>query len=189
VEKKILYFEKTGPENTNACLEVVRSAVAEEGYKHIVVASTSGKTGLLFSEAFRDSGINLVIVTHSAGFKKQNTLEIPDDVRNQIQGHGAKVYTGSMLTHSLETAFSAKFSGLYPTLIVANSLRRFGEGAKVGCEIVMMAVDAGLVPEEEEVLTIAGTAWGADTVMVVKSAASKRFFDLKVLEIRAKPRA
>jgi hypothetical protein len=53
----------------------------------------------------------------------------------------------------------------------------------------MMAADAGLIPEGEEVLAIAGTAWGSDTVMVVRSAASKRFFDLKVLEILAKPRA
>ena len=33
------------------------------------------------------------------------------------------------------------------------------------------------------------TANGADTVTVINSAASKRFLDLKVLEILAKPRA
>jgi uncharacterized protein len=73
-------------------------------------------------------------------------------------------------------------------LIVAQALRRFGEGAKVCCEIVMMAVDAGLVPEGEEVFSVAGTARRADTVLLIRSAASKRFFDLKVLEILAKPR-
>ncbi|MDA8431454.1 MAG: hypothetical protein M0Z60_00660 [Nitrospiraceae bacterium] len=31
--------------------------------------------------------------------------------------------------------------------------------------------------------------YGADTVMVLKSAASKRLLDLRVLEILAKPRA
>ena len=73
-------------------------------------------------------------------------------------------------------------------MIIAQSLRRFGEGAKVCCEIVMMAVDGGLVPEGEEVLAVAGTGLGADTVMVLKSAASKRFLELRVLEILAKPR-
>ncbi|MBT9537472.1 MAG: hypothetical protein IVZ94_05020 [Nitrospirae bacterium] len=53
----------------------------------------------------------------------------------------------------------------------------------------MMAADAGLIPEEEEVLAVAGTGRGADTVMVIKSAVSKRFLDLKALEILAKPRA
>jgi hypothetical protein len=51
-----------------------------------------------------------------------------------------------------------------------------------------MATDAGFIPEHEEIVTIAGTGYGADTVSVLRSAASKRFLDLKVLEILAKPR-
>ena len=188
MEKKVIYFEKTGSENTNACLEVVRNALRENKYKHVVVASTGGDTGLLFSEELENSGINLVIVTHSAGFKEPNTVEVSEDIRKKIEQNGAKVFTGSMLTHSLETSLASKFGGSYPTLIIANSLRRFGEGAKVCCEIVMMATDAGLIPEGEEVLAVAGTARGADTVMVIKSAVSKRFLDLRVLEILAKPR-
>lgn len=188
MERKVVYFEKAGGENTSACLEIVKKAIEDYGYKHIVIATTTGKTGLLFSDSLKDSGVNIIVVTHSAGFKDPNIHEIPNDVRRQIEAHGTKVFTGSMLTHSIETSFSAKFSGLYPTLIVANALRRFGEGSKVCCEITMMAADAGLIPEGEEVLAVAGTAWGADTVMVLKSAASKRFLELKVLEILAKPR-
>jgi hypothetical protein len=188
MEKTVTYFEKTGAENTVACLGIAKKAIEDEGYKHIVVASTRGETGLLFSEALKPSSVNVIIVTHSSGFKEPNTHEMPDAVRKNIEAHGAKVFTGPMLTHSIETAFTAKFSGIYPTIIVANTLRRFGEGSKVCCEIVMMAVDAGLIPEGEEVLAVAGTARGADTVMVLRSAASKRFFDLRVLEILAKPR-
>ncbi|MEW6213839.1 MAG: pyruvate kinase alpha/beta domain-containing protein [Nitrospirota bacterium] len=188
MERKVIYFEKAGIDNTAACLEIAKNAIADRKYRHIVVASTTGETGLLFSEALKGSLINTVVVTHSSGFKDPNTNEMSDDVRKKIEAHGAKVFTGSMLTHSIETAFTAKFSGIYPTLIVANTLRRFGEGPKVCCEIVMMAVDAGLIPEGEEILTVAGTARGADTVMVLKSAASKRFLDLRVLEILAKPR-
>jgi hypothetical protein len=188
MERKIVYFEKTGSENTEACLEIAKDAILNMGYKHIVIASTSGETGLLFVRGLKGVHVNIVVVTHSHGFKSLNTNEIPDHVRKEIETHGAKVFTGSMLTHSIETSFAAKFSGLYPTLIVANTLRRFGEGAKVCCEIVMMAADAGLIPEGEEVLAVAGTAKGADTVMVLKSAASKRFLELRVLEILAKPR-
>lgn len=189
MEKRVVYFEKAGRENTDACLQIVRDAVKDYGYKHVVVATTSGDSGLLFSEAFRDSGVEVVVVTHCSGFKEPNTSEMPEDVRQRIAGAGAKIYTGTMITHSLETAFASKFNGLYPTLIVAQSLRRFGEGAKVCCEIVMMATDAGLIPEGEEIVAVAGTGRGADTVLVLKSAASKRFFDLKVLEIAAKPRS
>ena len=188
-EKKIIYFEKPGRENTADCLEIVKEALKKENYKHVVVASTSGNTGILFSESLKGSGVNLIVVTHSSGFKEPNKHEMPEDIKKKIEKNGAKVFTGSMLTHSLETSLASKFGGSYPTLIIANSLRRFGEGSKVCCEIVMMATDAGLIPEGEEVLAVAGTARGADTVMVLKSAASKRFLDLRVLEILAKPRA
>lgn len=188
MDKTIRYFEKAGQENSRDCLEIVRKALSAEGYGHVVVASTWGDTGLLFAEALRDLPVNTVVVTHSAGFKSPNTLEMEPDRKRMIESLGARVYTGTMVTHSLETAFSHKFSGLYPTLIVAQTLRRFGEGVKVACEIVMMAADAGLIPEAEEVIAVAGTSRGADSVLVVRSAASKRFFDLKVLEILAKPR-
>ncbi len=189
MQRLVTYFEKPGKENTGKCLEITFQAIKEQRYKHIIVASTTGETGLMFSEALKGLGVNLVVVTHSAGFKSPNTQEMPEDTRKKLIDNGAKVFTGTMITHSLETAFSQKFHGLYPTHIVAQSLRRFGEGPKVCIECVMMAADAGLIPEGEEVLAIAGTGYGADTVMVIRSATSKRFLDLKVLEILAKPRA
>lgn len=188
MQKKVVYFEKAGADNSFDCLEIVKRAIEEFGYKHVVIASTTGKTGLLFSGSLKGMEVNVVVVSHSSGFKEPNSLEMPYDLKEQIESNGAKVYTGSMLTHSIETSFAKKFGGQYTTLIVANTLRRFGEGAKVCCEIVMMAADAGLVPEGEEVVAVAGTAKGADTVTVLKSAASKRFLDLRVLEILAKPR-
>ncbi len=188
MEKKVVYFEKAGRENTDACLQIVKEAIKDFGYKHLVLASTAGDSGIMFSEALKGSGVNLVVVTHCAGFKEPNICEISEETRQRITHAGAKVYTGTMVTHSLEAAFAAKFSGLYPGLIVAHALRRFGEGTKVCCEMVMMASDAGLVPEGEEIIAVAGTGRGADTVLIIKSAVSKRFFDLKVLEVLAKPR-
>jgi hypothetical protein len=188
MERKVMYFDKPGKDNTEACLQVVRNAIKDSKYKYIVIASTEGDTGLLFSEALKDFRINIVVVTHSAGFKAANAHEMPSDVRSKIESTGAKVYTGTMITHNIETAFASKFNGLYPTLVVAQALRRYGEGPKVCCEIVMMAADAGLIPEGEEVLAVAGTVKGADSVLVIRSAASKRFLELRVLEILAKPR-
>jgi uncharacterized protein len=81
-----------------------------------------------------------------------------------------------------------KFGGSYPGYIIAATLRRFGEGTKVAIEIVMEACDAGLIPEDAEVLAVAGTGYGADTILLIKSKPSKRFLDLEVLEILARPR-
>jgi hypothetical protein len=189
MERKVLYFEKPGRLNTARCLEVIKEALGREGYKHLVVASTTGETGLAFSEALRDRNVNLVVITHSCGFNEPNTIEMPPEAREKIESSGARVYTGSMLTHSLDTAFAVKFGGSFLSQIIAQSLRRFGEGSKVCIECVMMATDSGLIPEGEEVLAVAGTARGADTVAVIRSAASKRFLELRVLEVLAKPRA
>jgi hypothetical protein len=53
-------------------------------------------------------------------------------------------------------------------------------------EIVAMACDAGLVESGKSVLSIAGTGRGADTVLVIRSANSRRFFDLRIVDVVAK---
>jgi len=52
----------------------------------------------------------------------------------------------------------------------------------------MEACDAGLMEEDREVAAVAGTGRGADTVTLIRSTSSKRFLELVVLEILAKPR-
>ncbi|RJP64089.1 MAG: hypothetical protein C4532_19905 [Candidatus Abyssobacteria bacterium SURF_17] len=187
MQRLVDYFEKPGPTNTTRCIEIAKQAV-QEGIKHVVVATTCGDTGVALAEALSGSGVNLVAVTHSAGFKSPSELELIEENRQRILKAGAKIYTGTILTHSIETSLATQFQGVYPTTLIALTLRRFGQGAKVVCEIVMEACDAGLIPENEEVLAIAGTGRGADTVALLRSAASKRFHELKVLEILAKPR-
>ncbi|MDA8092134.1 MAG: hypothetical protein M0Z61_18160 [Nitrospiraceae bacterium] len=186
--KKTVYFEKPGRENTGDCVSVVKDAVKEYGYRHLVLATTTGDTALAMGAALNAPDMNVVAVTHSAGFKEPNTMDLAHDIREQIISTGIKIFTGPMLTHSLETSLNHKFNGIYPTMIIGQSLKRFGEGSKVALEIVMMAADAGLIPEGEEVLAVAGTARGADTVLLVRSAVSKRFLELRVLEVLAKPR-
>ncbi len=187
MQKTVTYFKNTGTENTSQCLNIVENIIKDSDCRHLVVASTTGSTGLLFAEAVGKK-INTVIITHSYGFKEPNTIEMPQSVMEKIRSYSAKVYTGTMITHNLETSLAKSFSGVYPTLLVAQTLRRLGEGIKVCCEIVMMSADAGLIPEGEEVIAVAGTARGADTVTIIRSAVSKRFLSLKVLEIPAKPR-
>ena len=44
IRREVLYFKKVGPDNTEACLEILEKA-KQEGYQHFVVASTTGETG------------------------------------------------------------------------------------------------------------------------------------------------
>lgn len=185
--RQVEYFDKSGKENSERCIEIAKNLV-HEGHKNVVIATTVGDTGSAMAKALCGMDANLVVVTHSSGFKEPNELELLQNHREEIERLGGKIYTGTILTHSIETAFAKKYEGLYPTLIVAQTLRRFGEGVKVCCEIVMEGCDSGLLPEGEEVVAVAGTVRGADTVCIIRSVASKRFLDLKVLEIVAKPR-
>ncbi|NOZ85619.1 MAG: hypothetical protein GXP49_05045 [Deltaproteobacteria bacterium] len=187
MERTVFYFEKPGPENTEACLGLLVEAV-RQGTKHVLVASTVGDTGVAAAEAVEGMDANLVVVTHSVGFSGPNIDDLRPDNRERIRSLGAKVLTATMPTHAIETSLMGQHQGVYPAYIIAQALRRFSQGVKVGVEICLMACDAGLVPEGEEVLTLAGTARGADTLMLLLSAPSKRFLNLKVLEILAKPR-
>ena len=72
--------------------------------------------------------------------------------------------------------------------IIAYTLRVFGEGMKVVCEIALMAADAGLARTDEEVIAIAGTGRGADTAVVLVPANAQTFFDMRILEVLCKPR-
>jgi hypothetical protein len=188
IRREVWYFPGVGPDNTPACLDLMEKAVAA-GFRHIVVASTTGASGA--QAARRLTGhrdVNLVVVGHSVGFKGPNIDEFLPEHYEAITSRGGKVLKATILTHSLETSLADQFKGTAPTLLIANTLRRLGQGLKVCCEIVMEAVDAGLIPEAEEVVAIGGTARGWDTVAIVKSAASKRFMQLSVLEIWGKPR-
>lgn len=181
----MIYFAKPGPENTRACLEIVLKAVEERGLKDVVVASTYGDTGLIFAEALKDRGVNLVIVTHNVGFREPGTHEMTEEVREKLKALGARVYTGTMVMRGIGSAIKSQFHYSEEALI-AQTLRIFGQGLKVCIEIVVMACDGGLIPPED-VLAVAGTARGADTVAIIKAMPSNKFFNLKVREILAKP--
>jgi len=187
MKRLVEYFEKPGPQNTQACMDILYKLIHDEGYKDALVASTSGKTGSMAARTLQGEDVNLVVVAHSVGFLEPNQDQFTDNSYQEIIELGAHIHKGTILTHSIETALAKEFSGTYPTLLVANTLRRLGQGTKVCCEIVMEATDAGLIAEGKEVVAVAGTAKGADTVAIIKSAASKRFLDLYVRQIVAKP--
>jgi len=180
-----VYFEKAGKENTQAALEIAKKAFEERGIRHVVVASTYGDTGLLAAELFKDRGANLVVVTHNVGFREPGKIEMTEEMRAKIEALGAKVYTGTMVFRNIGTAIREMLHYSQQDLI-ANTLRLFGQGIKVCVEIALMACDAGLIPPED-VITVAGTARGADTVAIIRAMPSNKLFSLKVREILAKP--
>jgi len=183
-----MLFDKSGQQNTIDCIDMVIRHIEQSNCRYVVVASTTGKTAIKFFEAFRKIKVKLIIVTHSVGFKAPGKDEFDPEVRKELIDARIPIHTGTILTHSLEKSLMEDFKGAYPGYIIASTLRRFGEGTKVAVEVAMEACDAGLVPEDEEVVCVGGTGSGSDTVLLVKAKPSKRFLNLEVLEILARPR-
>lgn len=186
IEGKTRYFERPGKENTETVLELVKKYAETKGIKDVVVASTTGETGVKASRTLK--GFNIVVVTHHFGFRQLGIHELLEENRRKILENGAKIFTATHALSGVERAIRKKFETIMPLELVAHTLRLFGEGTKVCVEIVIMAVDAGLIPENTEVISIAGTGHGTDTALVIKSASASRFFDLEVREVIAKPR-
>jgi hypothetical protein len=185
VEKKIVYFNTPGRNNTETVLALARRRAEELGIRSIVVASTTGETGVKASQMFK--GFNLIVVTHHTGFKEPGKQELTEENRRIIEANGAKVYTGTHVFMNVERAIRSKFDTAYPAEIMAQTLRLFCEGMKVAVEIIAMAADAGLIPVDRDVVSIAGTGRGADTAIIVQPANSSRIFDMVIKEIIAKP--
>jgi hypothetical protein len=186
IERKTVYFEKAGPQNTEPLLKLLKQYADSMGIRDIVVASTSGKTGVTASELFK--GYNVVVVSHHAGFPESGGQELKEEYRNKILGNGAKIFTGTHALSSVERAVRKQFGTIEPLELIAHTLRRFGEGTKVCVEITMMAADAGLIPIDRDIIAVAGSSEGVDTALLIKPANASRFFDLKIREAIAKPR-
>ena len=75
--------------------------------------------------------------------------------------------------------------------VIAKTLELISTGTLVCLECVMMAVDAGIVPEGETVLAAAGTEAGLDTVWVIRASSSANLFHplkgSRFVELLAKP--
>ena len=167
-------------------MRIAKEYVEKEGIRHIVVASTTGETGVKASKIFK--GYNIVIVTHCFGFREPGKIELEDEYRNEILANGAKIFTGVHALSSVERAIRKDFGTMQPLELIANTLRLVGEGTKVCVETALMAVDAGLIPVDKDVIAVAGTGRGADTALRIQPANAGRFFNLKIREVIAKPR-
>jgi len=181
-----VYFKKPGRENTLRTLEIAAKRAEELGVRNIVVATTSGETGLMAAKLLPKK--NLVIVTHSTGFVKPDYQELKPEFRKEIERLGFKILTSQHTFGGVGRAVRKKLGTYELEEIVAYTLRIFGEGTKVAVEIALMAADAGLIPTSEPCISVGGTGGGADTAILLKPANAQAFFDLRIMEILAKPR-
>jgi hypothetical protein len=181
-----MYFDKPGKDNTQQTLKLAAQRAKELEIKEVVVASTAGYTAHKAIEIF--DGPQITVVTYHSGFKEPFKSEMPEDVKRDLHKKGITVIASSHALSGVERAIAKKHSGVYPVLIMADTLRLFGQGTKVAVEVTVMAADAGAL-SGNDIIAIGGSGHGADTALVLKPAHQNNFFDLRIREIICKPRS
>jgi hypothetical protein len=180
-----VYFTQRGPETTSRTLELARARAEELGIRQVLVATTGGATGVRAAQSLQ--GLEVVVVTHSTGFRAPDIQELTPENRAAIQAAGARILTCQHAFGGVGRAVRKKLGTYEIEEIIAFTLRTFCEGIKVAAEITLMAADAGLVRTDEPLIAIAGTGRGADTAAILKPTNAQTFFDLRFLEIICMP--
>ncbi len=179
-----MYFEKPGKDNTVPTLQAAAERGRALALDEIVLATTSGATAYLALE--HCPGFKITAVTYHCGFREPFQSVLADDVRRDLAAQGVQVIAATHALSGVERGLSKKHPGLYPVLLMADTLKLFGQGTKVAVEVAVMAADAGTL-SGRDIIAVGGSSHGADAALVVKPAHAARIFELKIREIICKP--
>ena len=180
-----MLFDKPGKVNTDDTLNAAVARARALGLFELVVATSSGETAYKALALFE--GASITAVTYHAGFSEPFKPVMPEAVRKDLHSKGVRVVSATHALSGVERSLFGKYQGCYPVLLVADTLRLFGQGTKVAVEVTIMATDAGAL-SGNDIVAVGGTAKGADTALVLKPAGQSSLFDLRVREIICKPR-
>ena len=165
-ERATTYFAEPGPGNTDDVIDAVSRRVEKDHVETVVVASTSGNTGAKFVEALKGKA-EVIAVSHE---------KMSPKLKEKITKLGGVAVDGTHLP--LHT------KGMDD---VRNTLYVLGQGFKVAVEVILIAVDKGVLKPYRDVIGVAGTGEGADTAIVARATSTKEAFSgpsSKKLEVR-----
>ena len=101
--ERILCFDSPGKENTEETMKASLERAKVLGIKDVVVASTTGATGIRACGAFK--GFDVVVVTHHVGFREPGVSQVSKQNEDKIRSLGGKTFTGM---HALRSRTSNK---------------------------------------------------------------------------------
>lgn len=178
-------FDRPGPVNTEAVLEMVVLRAAQLDIRKIIIPTYSGKTALRAAKIMDAAGI--IAVTTAYGLENPNVQAMKETTRNKLLAMGMQVVTGTHALGGVGRSVRKKLGAYQVDEIIAYTLRIFGQGTKVAIEAALMAADAGCVWTDEDVISTGGSSSGIDTALVLQPANASSFLDAKVREVICKP--
>ena len=180
-----MYFEGPGKTNTEETLKRAFERATALGLNEVVVASTTGDTALKAAGIFEK--FTITAVSYHCGFRKPFESVMEAGVRKDLESRGIQVISATHALSGVERAVAKKHGGVYPVLLIADTLRLFGQGTKVAVEVAIMAADSGAL-SGSDIVSIGGSGKGSDTALILKPANQSDMFDIRVREVVCKPR-
>ena len=180
-----MYFEASGKSNTEETLKLAFERGMALGLNEVVVASTSGETALKAADIFEN--FKITAVSYHCGFRKPFESVMDPHVKEDLIARGIHVISATHALSGVERAVAKKHQGIYPALLIADTLRLFGQGTKVAVEVSIMAADSGAL-SGNDVVSIGGSGKGSDTALILKPANQSDMFDIRIREVICKPR-
>jgi hypothetical protein len=175
IKRETIYYEEGGPDLTETTLQASLDAAKELGIKNILVASTSGETGVKAAEMFQHTDLRLIVVGHQMGFPVAKVQQFKPENWEKIEALGGIVNLGTdVITNSIRRRQKIGHS---PMSIITQTL--ISMKVKVNVEIVAKACDAGLILPGDKVISVAGSHRGADTSVVFIANDSPNILDIK----------
>ena len=175
IKRETIYYEEGGAEHTENTLRASLDAAKELGINTILVASTSGDTGVKAAEMYKGSGVQLIVVGHQMGFPVAKLQQFKPENWERIAELGGVVNLGTdVVTNSIRHRQSLGHS---PMSFITQTL--IAMKVKVNVEIIAKACDAGQILPGDKVISVAGSHKGADTSAVFLASDSPNILDIR----------
>jgi hypothetical protein len=209
-------FERPGPVNTDEVVRIVEAASPK--LKYVVAASITGDSALRLAGRIGDR--QLICVTCPQGMSweidkmnegpfavipelqrirtewiKQGVVRvpmgIPEENKHRLDELKVKIVQGTIPLFGPTFSMRLHLQKTTDLDLMAKTLELISTGTLVCLECVLMSVDAGVIPEGEQVIAVAGTERGLDTSWVIRASASHNLFHpskgVRFVELLAKP--
>ncbi|MCW3999608.1 MAG: hypothetical protein NWE93_05165 [Candidatus Bathyarchaeota archaeon] len=209
-------FERPGPVNTDQTLTILQDA--PQPLEFLVVASVTGDSAVRAAEQIKNRKI--ICVTCPQGMfwevNPQNAdlfdkipelkarreewqkrrlervpLSVTEENKAKLDALGVPIIRGTIPFFGPSFSMRIHLRTTTPLDIAAKTLELISPGTLVCMEAVLMATDAGAIPEGELVYAAAGTEMGLDTAWIVRGSASANLYHptkgFRFVELLAKP--
>lgn len=171
-----VYFDKGGPEHTQATLEAAKERAAELKPEAVIVTSSSGKTALEAARIFAGTGARIIAVPFQKHRWDKHTPLDPE-LAAGCRELGVEFLPDEPVVSLLDPE--------RPDIV--NAWRTVSQGFKVALQVASMCVDTGLVRPGALVISIGGSGEGGDTAIAVETQPYADVLESNVTEIIAMP--